>query len=450
MNRLAWLGLVAVGLAGAAACGGRGGAVKSLPAPDAAPATERVPEVCRETQQQPRPGEHVEPDAPVRPVALAPPSIEDAASGSGILFPGTARGGKPLAATVRILSTDPFLFRGIGGTDEVMELGPYPFAPHVVRPEAAAKLRALRFGDIVTVEYLPPPVMNSVPPLVITDVRREPLAGTPVPLLVEWMSPGADVVRVYADGRVLASLHEERVESKLSDAQLRAFLGTFGRARFDALPSRPDGMDPIDPGEVVLDCARHQRVLAAAYPQAGPVVGALDALLAAAKARQSPILVVEQSILDVPVLEWPADAPPLADLGRLHDEAHARGRKNDDPSPLFRPLPPAFAKAFAAGRAPRGRSVWLLRDKGNLWMIGDRLCSYGDPVCHLDSLDMVQIDLQVQPAPAWAPDFAKIAHDGQFYDRVKDARWLGLHGWYSQGDSLYLVEQRLHTPPAKP
>jgi hypothetical protein len=445
--------VVLAGMALAAAACGCGGAVKAppsapAPAPRTAGGVERVPEVCRATQQRPAPGEPDGPDAPLP--LIAPEPIRDAAPRGGVQFTDDYRNGAPLVATVRVLSTAPFLFRGVGGTDEVMELGPYPFSGHVVRPAAATKLRALRFGEIVTVEYLPPPTMNSVPPLVITDVRREPLAAIPVPLLVEWMSPGAELVRVYADGRVLAALPEEQVEWKLSHAELRAFLATFGRAGFDALPSAPDGMQSVGLGEVVLDCARHQRVVAAEHREAGPVVAALEALLAGAKARQAPILVVEQSIPDVIQLEWPAEAPAVADLQRLHDEAHARGRKNDDPSPLFRPLPPAFAKAFAEGRTPGHKSIWLLRDHGKLWMIGDRLCAYGDPVCHLDSLDMVQIDRPVQPAPEWAPDLSKIGADGVYYDRVKDARWLELHGWYAQGNGLYLVEQRVHTAPAKP
>lgn len=368
-----------------------------------------VPSICREAHQQP--GD----------LGGAPRGI------SATSTTWTA------AATVRILSTAPFRVEPIGDRDGMS--WDVPLQP---TPGAAAKLAGMRFREVVTIHYVPPPILNrvEVDPVPVLDV--EPATTAVAPVVVEWVPDDATAIRVYADGHVVVHRPDEPVTVMLTDAELRTFLSSFAVAGFDALPG-DDGA--LGYGDVVLSCERRQRVRVAGHERAlAPVLAALAELGARAAALESPVLFVEGPT-PVRIVDWPADAPPLADLARLHDEAEAQARAGDYSSPVWQPLPRPLMAAIAQHRRETAPATQVLvRDHGRLRWLYDLGCQYGNPICRPDTYAAVGFNIPtIALAPAWAPDFSAIGSAGLVFDDARDARWLTLHDWYVQGDAMYRV-----------
>jgi hypothetical protein len=430
--------LVALGSDCAAACPGPAPSAPSTPSSVDDP---RIPAVCQAARQSPPGLEIAGLDVPVE----APRAVDSAVT------------------TIRMLSIDPLQFEVLAPAsrpnDELTRLA---WVGVAVTPRAAAKLVKLRFGDVVAIRYATPwrPVRDGIDtdPVVITDVERSDAPAPAAPRLADWLPADGHEITVYADGHASVVLPDERVEVTLSAAELQTFLGSFASARFDELatelPAARPGTGVIDGGEIALSCARHQRVRVAGHEAAlAPVIAAFATVRARAAARESPLLYVEQRASPAYIIEWPADAPPLADLHRLQEQAEPQARAGDYSSPVFRPLSGALKEAFAASRRAPGGAVpqWLVRDHGGLRWLSVRGCAYGSPVCRPDTYDAVGVNVPgEQEAPAWAPDFSTIPtfdQGGMFFDEAKHARWRELRGWYLQGDTLYYIEQTRRVRP---
>lgn len=378
-----------------------------------------VPPACREARQTPR-------DPGGIPIGVpAPAAIATA------------------AATVRVLSTSPLRVEAIGDLEGLS--WEVPLEP---TPAAVAKLAGLRFRDVITIHHAVEPVMNRIErdPLPVLDVERS--ASAVAPVLVEWLPADGDALRVYADGRADIRRPDERVTITLADAELRALLASFAAAGFDAEPGDDHALGF---GDVVLACERRQRVHVAGRERAlAPVLAALADLRARAAALESPVLLVRGPDR-VQIVDWPASAPPLADLARRHELAEAQARGGDYGSPIWQPLPRELMAAITRTRNEHAPVTQvLLRDHGVLHWLYDLGCQYGNPICRPDTYATVGLDLPIiTPAPAWAPDFAAVGADGQFFDGTREPRWLTLHGWYLQGDAMYEVSlKRLRRPKA--
>ena len=352
--------------------------------------------------------------------------------------------------TIRVLSTEPFLFQAAGpGTRKRAGWDELAISPAIVD----AKLAALPFGAVVRVHYLVPPVMNSAPPPHMTALPPGPAPVAEPALIAEW-HPGHDEahIQIYADGHALVTAPPHPlIETTLSQAELDALLDSFVRAKFDALATPPKQRDSdlynrFDfSSRVVLLCDRFEQVdLADHAAEVAPIAAAFAHIRDQTLARARPLLGVADTGWHPHIFSWPAGAPPLAeDWYSAKFMAAKQAAAGDNSSPMYRQVPDDLAAALAA--AEGGPRVIVL-DHGLLWGLAVERCD----TCRAGTYSSIILEHESwKDAPDWAPDFSTIGEPGLWLDGL-DPRFKTLAREYRQRGEIYAVWQTEAIPAPKP
>jgi hypothetical protein len=345
--------------------------------------------------------------------------------------------------TIRVLSTDPFLFQ----TADPGTRKQAPWYQLEISPaEVDAKLAARPFGAVVRVHYQAPPIMNSTPPPHLTAIERGPAPAAEPALLAEWHpGRGAAEIQIYADGHALVTAPPHQlIDATLSQAELDAFLDSFARAKFDALASDPYTLENRA-GRVVLLCLRYHQVNLASHAiELAPIVAAFEHLRDQTLARARPLLQVADTGWHPQIFTWPADAPRLDDNWySLKYLAAKQAAAGDDSHPMYRKLPADLAAALAA---VRGSRRVIVRDHGVVWGLATEHCD----TCRAGTYAAIILEKEAwQEAPDWAPDFTTIGANGLWLDG-QDPRLKTLDRQYRQRGEIYSVWQAEAIPDPKP
>jgi hypothetical protein len=394
---------------------------ETAPCLDAAPGAPRPPPraACDKTHQQPR------------ELRIDTLEVVDPSSAAGYLR----------EVTIRVLATQPLLFQIVdqGADTKHWDFLP-PMSTGVVVPEVARQLAGIPFGEPVRAQIMVPPIMNSSPPLVLVSVKRSAPPAGAAALVAQWVpDPGTEVV-VHADGRVMVRARGHVVNATLSQAELDGLLEAFGTAGFDALPAAPQLLWHV--GHVVLACQRYQQVdIDANRAALAPALSAFERIRDQTLARAQTLIRVEKRRSHAQIVDWPADAPPVARLYDLRNQAE-KAPPGDHSSPLYRKLSPDLVADIAAAKE------WhvVVRDGGERWEIYEQGCV----TCVPGTYSMIRTQpVTFEEAPDDAPDLASIGEEGLFLDAKTRSPIRVGSGAYRQRDVIYMVHVSEAVPNMK-